>query len=164
MPVELTRAQYAARFGPTVGEMVRQAHTDLIVEVERDLTICGEEVKFGRGKVTRGGMRQSRISRAGGAMGTVVTHALILDWTGIDKADVGLRDGRIARIGKAGNFETQPGVDVIIGPGTETIAGERRILTAGGFCAHIHVICPQQIDDALQAGTNPMFGGGGVVA
>jgi urease subunit alpha len=147
-------------FGPTTGDRVRLGDTDLIIEVERDLTTYGEEVKFGGGKVIRDGMGQSQISRAGGAMDTVITNALILDHTGIYKADIGLRDGRIARIGKAGNPDTQPGVDTIIGPGTEIIAGEGRILTAGGMDAHIHFICPQQIDDALHSGITTMLGGG----
>ena len=160
MPALITRASYASMFGPTTGDRVRLGDTDLIIEVERDLTTYGEEVKFGGGKVIRDGMGQSQISRAGGAMDTVITNALILDHTGIYKADIGLRDGRIARIGKAGNPDTQPGVDTIIGPGTEIIAGEGRILTAGGMDAHIHFICPQQIDDALHSGITTMLGGG----
>jgi urease subunit alpha len=147
-------------FGPTTGDRVRLADTDLIIEVERDLTTYGEEVKFGGGKVIRDGMGQSQRTRAEGAMDTVVTNALIVDWTGILKADVGLRDGRIAAIGKAGNPDVQPGVDIVIGPGTEIIAGEGRILTAGGFDAHIHFICPQQIEDALASGLTTMLGGG----
>ena len=146
-------------YGPTTGDKVRLGDTDLILMVERDLTTYGEEVKFGGGKVIRDGMGQSQISRAGGAMDTVITNALIVDHTGIYKADVGLRDGRIARIGKAGNPDTQNGVDIIIGPGTEIIAGEGRILTAGGMDAHIHFICPQQIDDALHSGVTTMLGG-----
>ncbi|HHL21238.1 MAG TPA: urease subunit alpha [Aliiroseovarius sp.] len=160
MPSQISRADYAAMFGPTTGDRVRLADTDLIIEVERDLTIYGEEVKFGGGKVIRDGMGQSQTSRAGGAVDTVITNALIVDHTGITKADVGLKDGRIARIGKAGNPDTQPGVDIIIGPGTEIIAGEGKILTAGGFDSHIHFICPQQIEDALHSGVTTMLGGG----
>ena len=161
MPREISRAAHAAMFGPTVGDRVRLADTDLIIEVERDLTgPYGEEVKFGGGKVIRDGMGQSQATRAEGAMDTVITNALIVDHAGIYKADVGLRDGRIAGIGKAGNPDTQPGVDIIIGPGTEAIAGEGRILTAGGFDSHIHFICPQQIEDALHSGITTMLGGG----
>ena len=145
---------------PTTGDRVRLGDTDLIIEVERDLTTYGEEVKFGGGKVIRDGMGQSQISRAGGAVDTVITNALIVDHAGIWKADVGLRDGRIHKIGKAGNPDTQPGVDIIIGPGTEIIAAEGRILTAGGMDAHIHFICPQQIEDALHSGITCMLGGG----
>ncbi len=164
MANSISRAAYADMFGPTTGDKVRLGDTDLIIEVERDLIAerggYGEEVKFGGGKVIRDGMGQSQITRAGGAMDTVITNALIVDHTGIFKADVGLRDGRIQKIGKAGNPDTQPGVDVIIGPGTEIIAAEGRILTAGGFDAHIHFICPQQIDDALHSGLTTMLGGG----
>ncbi|WP_347311251.1 urease subunit alpha [Defluviimonas sp. SAOS-178_SWC] len=171
MPNTLPRAAYADMFGPTTGDRVRLGDTEIIIEVERDLIAerasgganalrYGEEVKFGGGKVIRDGMGQSQRTRAEGAMDTVITNAVILDWTGIYKADVGLRDGRIARIGKAGNPDTQPGVDVVIGPGTEIIAGEGKILTAGGFDAHIHFICPQQIDDALHSGITTMLGGG----
>jgi urease subunit alpha len=160
MPTTIARATYADMYGPTTGDRVRLGDTDLIIEVERDLTTYGEEVKFGGGKVIRDGMGQSQVSRAQGAMDTVITNALIVDWTGIYKADVGLRDGRIAKIGKAGNPDTQTGVDVVIGPGTEIIAGEGRILTAGGMDAHIHFICPQQIDDALHSGITTMLGGG----
>lgn len=160
MPTPINRATYASMFGPTTGDRVRLGDTDLLIEVEYDLTTYGEEVKFGGGKVIRDGMGQSQISRAGGAMDTVITNALIVDWTGIYKADVGLRDGRIAKIGKAGNPDTQTGVDVIIGPSTEIIAGEGRILTAGGMDAHIHFISPQQIDDALHSGITTMLGGG----
>ncbi|KFI33222.1 urease subunit alpha [Haematobacter missouriensis] len=160
MPAKISRAAYADMYGPTTGDRVRLADTDLIVEVERDLTTYGEEVKFGGGKVIRDGMGQSQATRAEGAVDTVITNALILDWTGIYKADVGLRDGRIHKIGKAGNPDTQPGVDIIVGPGTEAIAGEGRILTAGGMDAHIHFICPQQIDDALYSGITTMLGGG----
>ncbi|WP_068296664.1 urease subunit alpha [Pararhodobacter sp. CCB-MM2] len=160
MPYSIPRAQYADMFGPTTGDRVRLGDTEIIIEVERDLTTYGDEVKFGGGKVIRDGMGQSQITRAEGSMDTVITNALILDYTGIYKADVGLRDGRIAKIGKAGNPDTQPGVDVIIGPGTEIIAGEGKILTAGGFDAHIHFICPQQIEDALHSGLTTMLGGG----
>tara|TARA_R110002124_G_scaffold205656_1_gene372096 strand:- start:45383 stop:47092 length:1710 start_codon:yes stop_codon:yes gene_type:complete len=160
MPTQISRADYAAMFGPTTGDRVRLADTDLIIEVERDLTSYGEEVKFGGGKVIRDGMGQSQTTRAAGAVDTVITNALILDWTGIYKADVALRGGRIAKIGKAGNPDTQPGVDIIIGPGTEVIAAEGKILTAGGFDSHIHFICPQQIDDALYSGLTTMLGGG----
>ena len=160
MPARLSRATYADMYGPTTGDRVRLADTDLIIEVERDLTVYGDEVKFGGGKVIRDGMGQSQASRAEGAADTVITNALILDWTGITKADVGLRDGRILRIGKAGNPDTQAGVDIIIGPGTEIIAGEGRILTAGGMDAHIHFIAPQQIEDALHSGITTMLGGG----
>ncbi|MDG1377781.1 MAG: urease subunit alpha [Yoonia sp.] len=160
MPSQIKRGDYAAMFGPTTGDRVRLADTDLIIEVERDLTTYGEEVKFGGGKVIRDGMGQSQVSRAGGAVDTVITNALIVDQSGIYKADVGLRSGRIRKIGKAGNPDTQSGVDIIIGPGTEIIAGEGRILTAGGFDSHIHFICPQQMEDALHSGVTTMLGGG----
>ncbi len=160
MPARISRAAYADMYGPTTGDRLRLADTDLIIEVERDLTTYGEEVKFGGGKVIRDGMGQSQATRAEGAMDTVITNALILDHTGIYKADVGLRDGRIERIGKAGNPDTQPAVNIVVGPGTEIIAGEGRILTAGGFDAHIHFICPQQVDDALHSGITTMLGGG----
>ncbi|MGY9045647.1 urease subunit alpha [Puniceibacterium antarcticum] len=160
MPATIARADYAAMFGPTTGDKLRLADTDLIIEVERDLTTYGEEVKFGGGKVIRDGMGQSQTTRADGAVDTVITNALIVDHSGIYKADVALRDGRIHAIGKAGNPDTQNGVDIIVGPGTEVIAGEGRILTAGGFDSHIHFICPQQIDDALHSGLTTMLGGG----
>ncbi|SFI59033.1 urease subunit alpha [Celeribacter neptunius] len=171
MPAKISRATYADMFGPTTGDKLRLADTDLIIEVERDLTaelagagknapLYGEEVKFGGGKVIRDGMGQSQKSRAEGAVDTVITNALILDVTGIYKADIGLKDGRIAGIGKAGNPDTQPGVTIIVGPGTEAIAGEGRIITAGGFDSHIHFICPQQIEDALHSGLTTMLGGG----
>jgi urease subunit alpha len=160
MPTPIPRHDYAAMFGPTTGDRVRLADTELFIEVERDLTTYGEEVKFGGGKVIRDGMGQSQVPRSQGAVDTVITNALIVDHTGITKADVGLRDGRISAIGKAGNPDTQPNVDIIIGPGTEAIAGEGRILTAGGFDAHIHFICPQQIEDALHSGITTMLGGG----
>jgi urease subunit alpha len=161
MATRISRAAYAGMYGPTVGDRVRLADTDIVIEVERDLTTYGEEVKFGGGKVIRDGMGQSQVTRARGAMDTVITNALILDAvTGIVKADVGLRDGHIAAIGKAGNPDTQPGVTIVIGPGTEIIAGEGRILTAGGIDPHIHFICPQQIEEALASGVTSMFGGG----
>jgi len=160
MPYAIPRAQYADMFGPTTGDRLRLGDTEIVIEVEKDLTIYGDEVKFGGGKVIRDGMGQSQVTRAGGAMDTVITNALILDHTGIYKADVGLRDGRIAKIGKAGNPDTQPGVTVIIGPGTEIIAGEGKILTAGGMDAHIHFIAPQQVEDALHSGITCMLGGG----
>ncbi|MER9130464.1 urease subunit alpha [Mesorhizobium sp. M0768] len=161
MMAKITRAAYAQMYGPTVGDKVRLADTELFIEVERDLTLHGEEVKFGGGKVIRDGMGQSQVSRAQGAVDTVITNALVVDATaGIVKADIGLRDGRIAAIGKAGNPDTQGGVTIIIGPGTEIIAGEGKILTAGGFDAHIHFICPQQIAEALMSGITTMLGGG----
>ena len=160
MPTKINRSIYADMYGPTTGDRVRLADTDLIIEVERDLTNYGEEVKFGGGKVIRDGMGQSQKTRAAGAVDTVVTNALILDSTGIYKADIGIRDGLIFAIGKAGNPDTQPDVDIIIGPGTEAIAGEGHIITAGGFDSHIHFICPQQIDDALHSGLTTMLGGG----
>ncbi|TVS00125.1 MAG: urease subunit alpha [Rhodobacteraceae bacterium] len=164
MAYTISRAAYADMYGPTVGDKVRLGDTDLIIEVERDLIAerggYGEEVKFGGGKVIRDGMGQSQVTRSDGAMDTVITSALIVDYTGIYKADVGLRDGQIVKIGKAGNPDTQFGTDVIIGPGTEIIAAEGKILTAGGFDAHIHFICPQQIDDALHSGLTTMLGGG----
>ncbi len=160
MPARISRATYAQMYGPTTGDRVRLADTELFIEVERDLTTYGEEVKFGGGKVIRDGMGQSQVTRAGGAVDTVITNALIVDHTGIYKADVGLRGGKIHAIGKAGNPDTQPGVDIIIGPGTEAIAGEGKILTAGGFDAHIHFICPQQIEEALMSGLTCMLGGG----
>jgi urease subunit alpha len=177
MPAFISRGDYAAMFGPTVGDKVRLADTELFIEVERDLSaelvgaalfggaggnanVYGEEVKFGGGKVIRDGMGQSQRTRAEGAVDTVITNALIVDWTGIYKADVGLRDGRIAALGKAGNPDTQPGVNIIVGPGTEAIAGEGKILTAGGIDSHIHFIAPQQIEDALHSGLTTMIGGG----
>ena len=160
MPASISRAAYAAMYGPTTGDKVRLADTELFIEVEKDFTTYGEEVKFGGGKVIRDGMGQSQISRADGAVDTVITNALVVDHTGIYKADIGLKDGRIASIGKAGNPDTQPGVDIIIGPGTEAIAGEGKILTAGGFDSHIHFICPQQIEEALMSGLTTMLGGG----
>jgi urease subunit alpha len=160
MPAKLSRATYADMYGPTTGDRVRLADTELWIEVEKDLTTYGEEVKFGGGKVIRDGMGQSQITRAGGAVDTVITNALILDHSGIYKADIGLRDGRISAIGKAGNPDTQPGVDIIVGPSTEVIAGEGKIVTAGGMDAHIHFIAPQQIEEALMSGVTTMLGGG----
>lgn len=160
MAYEIERSAYAAMFGPTVGDKVRLADTELFIEVEDDKTTYGEEVKFGGGKVIRDGMGQSQVSRDDGAVDTVITNALIVDYTGIIKADVGLRGGRIVGIGKAGNPDVQSDIDIIVGPGTEAIAGEGRILTAGGIDAHIHWISPQQIDDALYSGVTTMLGGG----
>jgi urease subunit alpha len=160
MTTKLSRAAYADMFGPTTGDKVRLADTALYIEIEKDFTIYGEEVKFGGGKVIRDGMGQSQMSRAEGAMDTVITNAVVIDHWGIVKCDVGLRDGRIAKLGKAGNPEIQPGVDIVIGPGTEIIAGEGKILTAGGFDTHIHFICPQQIEEALMSGVTSMLGGG----
>ncbi|CAI8400990.1 MAG: Urease subunit alpha 1 [SAR116 cluster bacterium MED-G04] len=160
MPVSLSRKIYADMYGPTTGDKVRLADTELFIEVERDLTNYGDEVKFGGGKVIRDGMGQSQVSRADGAVDTVITNALIVDASGIYKADIGLKDGIIHAIGKAGNPDTQEGVNIIIGPSTEAIAGEGHILTAGGFDSHIHFICPQQIDDALHSGLTTMLGGG----
>ncbi|NCO75318.1 MAG: urease subunit alpha [Cyanobacteria bacterium] len=156
----MDRRAYAETFGPTVGDRIRLADTELIIEVERDLTVYGDEVKFGGGKVIRDGMGQSGISRAEGAVDTVITNALILDWWGIIKADVGIKDGKILKIGKAGNPEIQPKVDIIIGAVTEIIAGEGMILTAGGIDTHIHFICPQQIETAMASGITTMIGGG----
>src|SRR5215213_751817 len=160
MPHSFPRSAYADMFGPTLGHRVRLADTDLTIEVERDLTVYGEEVKFGGGKVIRDGMGQSQAMNADGAVDTVITNALILDHWGIVKADVGLKNGRIERVGKAGNPDIQPNVDIVIGPGTEVIAGEGKILTAGGFDTHIHFICPQQIEEALMSGVTSMLGGG----
>ncbi|KAF0677243.1 urease subunit alpha [Profundibacterium mesophilum] len=160
MPLQISRAQYAAMYGPTTGDRLRLADTDLIIEVERDLTTYGEEVKFGGGKVIRDGMGQAQTTRAGGAVDTVITNALIVDHSGIYKADVALKNGLIHAIGKAGNPDTQDGVDIIVGPGTEVIAGEGRILTAGGMDSHIHFICPQQMEDSLHSGVTTCFGGG----
>jgi urease subunit alpha len=160
MPHKMSRAAYAQMFGPTVGDKVRLADTDLIIEVEKDFTTYGEEVRFGGGKVIRDGMGQSQLPRRDGAVDTVITNALILDHWGIVKADIGIRDGLIAGIGKAGNPDVQPNVDIIIGPGTEVIAGEGKIITAGGIDVHVHFICPQQIDEALYSGLTTMMGGG----
>jgi urease subunit alpha len=160
MPYRMPRAAYADMFGPTVGDRVRLADTNLIIEIENDFTTLGEEVKFGGGKVIRDGMGQSQLTNAAGAADTVITNAVIVDWTGIYKADVALKAGRIAAIGKAGNPDIQPGVTIVIGPGTEIIAGEGNILTAGGIDAHIHYICPQQVEEALSSGVTTFVGGG----
>jgi len=159
-PSSLPRAAYADMFGPTRGDRIRLADTALVIEVEQDFTTYGEEVKFGGGKVIRDGMGQSQVSRAGGAVDTVITNAVILDHWGVVKADIGIKDGRIAAIGKAGNPDVQANVDIVIGPGTEIIAGEGKIITAGGFDSHIHFICPQQIEEALMSGITTMLGGG----
>jgi len=156
----ITRSAYAEMFGPTTGDRVRLGDTGLIVEVEADRTVYGDEVKFGGGKVIRDGMGQSQITNAGGAVDTVIANALILDHWGIVKADIGIKGGRIAGIGKAGNPDVQPGVDIVIGPGTEVIAGEGQIVTAGAIDAHIHFICPQQVEEALMSGVTTMIGGG----
>ena len=160
MATRIGRAAYADMYGPTVGDRVRLADTELFIEVEADRTTYGEEVKFGGGKVIRDGMGQSQATRAQGAVDTVITNALILDHWGIVKADIGIRDGRIAAIGKAGNPDVQPGVDIVVGPSTEAIAGEGKIVTAGGLDVHIHFICPQQIEESLYSGITTMMGGG----
>ena len=157
--MKLGRRAYAEMFGPTVGDRVRLADTDLVIEVERDLTVYGEEVKFGGGKVIRDGMGQSqRLSKD--VADTVITNALVVDWWGIVKCDLAIKGGKIAKLGKAGNPDVQPGIDIVIGAGTEIIAGEGMIVTAGGLDTHIHYICPQQIDDALMSGITTMMGGG----
>jgi len=160
MVTRISRTAYAGMYGPTVGDKVRLADTELFIEVEQDRTTYGEEVKFGGGKVIRDGMGQSQVTRANGAVDTVITNALILDHWGIVKADIGIKDGRIVAIGKAGNPDIQPHVNIIIGPGTEIIAGENKIITAGGIDAHIHFIAPQQIEEALASGVTTMLGGG----
>ncbi|MDT0498525.1 urease subunit alpha [Algiphilus sp. W345] len=160
MATTISRRSYAGMFGPTVGDRIRLADTSLYIRVEEDRTIYGEEVKFGGGKVIRDGMGQSQASRAEGTVDTVITNAVILDHWGVIKADIGLRDGRIVSIGKAGNPDVQPGVDIVIGPGTEVIAAEGKIVTAGGIDAHIHFICPQQVEDAICSGITTMLGGG----
>jgi urease subunit alpha len=160
MSMKMARGAYAAMFGPTTGDRLRLADTELVIEIEGDRTIYGEEVKFGGGKVIRDGMGQSQATRAEGAVDTVITNAVILDHWGIVKADIGIRDGRISGIGKAGNPDIQPGVDIVIGPGTEAIAGEGRIVTAGGVDSHIHFICPQLVEEALYSGITTMLGGG----
>jgi urease subunit alpha len=160
MPHKMSRSAYAQMFGPTVGDRMRLADTDLVIEVEKDFTTYGEEVKFGGGKVIRDGMGQSQRTRSEGAVDTVITNAVILDHWGIVKADIAIKDGRIAAIGKAGNPDVQPGVDIIIGPGTEVIAGEGNIVTAGGIDTHVHFICPQQVEEALFSGITTMMGGG----
>ncbi|MBD2615049.1 MAG: urease subunit alpha [Nostoc sp. ZfuVER08] len=160
MPYKMSRHAYAETYGPTVGDKVRLADTELFIEVEQDFTTYGDEVKFGGGKVIRDGMGQSPISNADGAVDLVITNALILDWWGIVKADIGIKDGKIFKIGKAGNPYIQNNIDIIIGPGTEALAGEGMILTAGGIDAHIHFICPQQIEVAIASGVTTMIGGG----
>ncbi len=160
MPYRIDRRAYAETYGPTTGDRLRLADTELILEVEKDFTSYGDEVKFGGGKVIRDGMGQAQTSRADGAVDTVITNALILDWWGIVKADIGLRDGRICAIGKAGNPDITDGVDIIVGPGTEAIAGEGHIVTAGAIDTHIHFICPQQIETALASGVTTLLGGG----
>ena len=160
MATTIQRGAYAAMFGPTTGDRLRLADTDLIIEIESDRTIYGEEVKFGGGKVIRDGMGQGQATRAEGAVDTVITNAVILDHWGIVKADIGIRDGRISSIGKAGNPDIQPAVDIVIGPGTEVIAGEGRMVTAGGIDSHIHLICPQLVEEALYSGITTMLGGG----
>jgi urease subunit alpha len=160
MPRAIPRAAYAAMFGPTTGDRVRLADTEIFIEIESDRTIYGEEVKFGGGKVIRDGMGQGQATRADGAVDTVITNAVILDYWGVVKADIGMRDGRISGIGKAGNPDIQPGVDIVIGPGTEAIAGEGRIVTPGGIDSHIHFICPQLVEEALYSGITTMLGGG----
>jgi len=160
MPSRLSHGAYAGMFGPTIGDRLRLADTELVIEIEEDRTIYGEEVKFGGGKVIRDGMGQSQQSRAEGAVDTVITNAVILDHWGIVKADIGIRDGRIYGIGKAGNPDIQPGVDIVIGPGTEIIAGEGRIATAGGIDSHVHWICPQLAEEALYSGVTTVLGGG----
>ena len=160
MSSKISRSSYSEMYGPTTGDKVRLADTDLIIEVENDFTVYGEEVKFGGGKVIRDGMGQSQVTRKDGAVDTVITNALVVDINGIYKADIGIKDGLIHKIGKSGNPDTQPQIDIIIGPGTEIIAGEGKIITAGGFDSHIHFICPQQIEDALHSGLTTMLGGG----
>ena len=160
MNSKIQRSSYAEMYGPTTGDKVRLADTDLFIEVEKDFTVYGEEVKFGGGKVIRDGMGQSQITREDGAVDTVITNALVVDVNGIFKSDIGIKNGLIHKIGKSGNPDTQPNIDIIIGPGTEIIAGEGKIITAGGFDSHIHFICPQQIDDALHSGLTTMLGGG----
>lgn len=160
MSYKMDRRAYAETFGPTVGDRIRLADTELIIEVEMDYTNYGDEVKFGGGKVIRDGMGQSPISREDGAVDLVITNALIIDWWGIIKADVGIKDGKIYKIGKAGNPYIQDNIDIIIGPATEAIAGEGMILTAGGIDSHIHFICPQQIETAIASGITTMIGGG----
>jgi urease subunit alpha len=160
MPYRISRQAYAETYGPTVGDRIRLADTELFIEVEQDFTTYGDEVKFGGGKVIRDGMGQSPISNADGAVDLVITNALILDWWGVVKADIGIKDGKIFKIGKAGNPYIQDNIDIIIGPGTEALAGEGMILTAGGIDSHIHFICPQQIEVAIASGITTMLGGG----
>src|SRR5689334_20556945 len=160
MATSLSRSAYAAMFGPTTGDRLRLADTELIIRIEEDRTVYGEEVKFGGGKVIRDGMGQSQVSRAAGAVDTVITNAVILDHWGVIKADIGIRDGFITCIGKAGNPDIQSGVSIVIGPGTEVIAAEGKIVTAGGVDTHIHFICPQQVEHALYSGVTTLLGGG----
>src|SRR5438874_8293348 len=157
--MKISRAAYAEMFGPTIGDRVRLADTDLVIEVEKDLTVYGEEVKFGGSKVIREGMGQSQRTAKDSA-DTVITNALVVDWWGIVKCDLAIKGGRIAKLGKAGNPDIQPGVDIPIGAGTEAIAGEGMLVTAGGIDSHIHFICPQQIEEALMSGVTTMIGGG----
>ena len=159
MSLKISRQAYAEMFGPTTGDRIRLADTALVAQVEQDFTVYGEEVKFGGGKVIRDGMGQSQ-RLAKDCADTVITNALIIDHWGIVKADIGLKGGRISGIGKAGNPDVQPGVGIIVGPGTEVIAGEGKIITAGGIDSHIHFICPQQFEDALYSGVTTMLGGG----
>ena len=156
---KISRQAYAEMFGPTTGDRIRLADTELFIEIEKDYAIYGEEVKFGGGKVIRDGMGQSQRNHAD-VMDTVITNAVILDHWGIVKADIGLKNGMIAAIGKAGNPDIQPGVTMVIGGATEIIAGEGMIVTAGGIDSHIHFICPQQIEEALMSGVTTMLGGG----
>src|SRR6201988_2246914 len=160
MATKISRSVYADMFGPTTGDRVRLAETDIIIKVEKDFTSYGEEVKFGGGKVIRDGMGQSQITNKQGAVDTVITNVLILDHWGVVKADVGIKDGKVFAVGKAGNPDIQPNGNIVIGPGTEVIAGEGKILTAGGFDTHIHFICPQQVDEALMSGVTSMLCGG----
>src|SRR6202045_2692385 len=160
MAVRMQRGAYASMFGPTTGDRLRLADTELFIEIESDRTIYGGGGKFGGGKGIRDGMGQGQGRRPDGAVDTVITNAVILDYWGIVKADIGVRDGRVSGIGKAGNPDIQPGVDIVIGPGTEAIAGEGRIVTAGGIDSHIHMICPQLVDEALYSGITTMLGGG----
>ena len=160
MAKSISRSSYADMYGPTTGDKIRLADTELFIEVEKDYTTYGDEVKFGGGKVIRDGMGQSQLSSEEGVVDTVITNCLIVDYTGIYKADVGIKNGKISAVGKSGNPDIQSNVNIIIGPGTEVIAGEGNILTTGGFDSHIHFICPQQIDDALHSGLTTMLGGG----
>ena len=160
MSYRISRSTYADMFGPTIGDLVRLADTDILIEVEEDRTTYGEEVTFGAGKVIRDGMGQSQISNSGGAVDLVITNAVILDHWGVVKADIGVKDGKIAAIGKAGNPDIQSGVDILIGPGTEIIAGEGRSVTAGGVDTHVHFISPQIVEEALYSGITTMLGGG----
>ena len=157
--MKIDRRAYAEMYGPTTGDRVRLADTELFIEIEKDFTIYGEEVKFGGGKVIRDGMGQSQLGSKE-TVDTIITNVVVLDHWGIVKADVGIKDGRIAGIGKGGNPDVQPGVDIVVGPGTEVIAGEGLIATPGAIDTHIHFICPQQVEDALMSGVTTMIGGG----